>query len=87
MPDSQVRVTKRGGRFIARVDFIYRDASLVIELDGDRYHTDRDTFRGDRRRQNDLVQEGLRVLRFTAWDLFAAPEYVVSQVAAALALS
>lgn len=86
LPDSQVRVTKRGGTFIARVDFIYRDASLVIELDGERYHTDRDTFRGDRRRQNDLVQEGLRVLRFTAWDLFAAPEYVVSQVAAALAL-
>jgi hypothetical protein len=65
LPDSQVRVTKRGGRFIARVDFIYQGASLVIEPDGERYHTDRDTFRGDRRRQNDLVQEGLRVMRFT----------------------
>lgn len=84
LPESQVRIVKRGGRLIARVDFVYPKVRLVVELDGERYHTDRDTFRYDRRRQNELIQEGYRVLRFTTWDVFAAPEYVVSQVAAAL---
>jgi very-short-patch-repair endonuclease len=84
LPESQVRIVKRGGKVIARVDFIYRRARLIIELDSERYHSDRETFRKDRRRQNELIQEGYRVLRFTTWDVFAAPEYVIAQVAAAL---
>jgi very-short-patch-repair endonuclease len=83
-PETQVRIVRRGGRLIARVDFLYPKVRLVVELDGERYHTDRDTFRNDRRRQNELIQQGYRVLRFTTWDVFAAPDYVVSQVAVAL---
>jgi hypothetical protein len=84
LPVSQVRIVKRGGRLIARVDFVYPELRLVIELDGERYHSDRDTFRKDRRKQNDLILQGYRVLRFTAWDVFAAPEYVVASVTAAI---
>lgn len=84
LPEPQVNVVKRGGRLISRVDFIYRDIRLVIALDGEKYHSDRSTFRKDRRQQNDLTLEGFRVLRFTAWDVFAAPEYVVASVVAAL---
>jgi very-short-patch-repair endonuclease len=84
LPQAQVRIVKRGGRTIGRVDFVYPELRLVIELDGERYHADRNTFRSDRRRQNDLVLEGYRVLRFTTWDVFAAPNYVVAQVVAAL---
>lgn len=87
LPISQVRIIQSGGRTIARVDFIYVEARLIIELDGERYHTDRSTFRGDRRRQNELIQEGYRVLRFTAWDVFAAPNYVIAQVVSALRLT
>jgi predicted transcriptional regulator of viral defense system len=84
LPAPQVNVAKRNGLLIARVDFVYRDIRLVIALDGERYHSNRETFRRDRRQQNDLVLEGFRVLRFTAWDVFAAPEYVVASVVAAL---
>lgn len=84
LPTPQVNIGKRNGRLIARVDFVYRDLRLVIALDGERYHSDHNTFRKDRRQQNDLVLEGYRVLRFTAWDVFAAPEYVVASVVAAL---
>lgn len=84
LPTPQVNVVKRNGVLIARVDFVYRDIRLVIALDGERYHSNRDSFRKDRRQQNDLVLEGFRVLRFTAWDVFAAPEYVVASVVAAL---
>jgi very-short-patch-repair endonuclease len=84
LPTPQVNIGKRNGRLIARVDFVCRDLRLVIALDGERYHSDRNTFRKDRRQQNDLVLEGYQVLRFTAWDVFAAPEYVVASVVAAL---
>ena len=85
LPEPQLSIHRRGGRLIARVDFVYHQYKLVIELDGERYHSDRDSFRKDRRKQNALVLEGYRVLRFTYFDVFAAPEYVVSQVVAAIA--
>ena len=72
---------------LPEVDFMYVEARLIIELDGERYHTDRSTFRSDRRRRNELIQEGYRVLRFTAWDVFAAPNYVIAQVVSALRLT
>lgn len=84
LPEPQVRMIKRGGRFITRVDYAYRELDLVIALDGEQYHSDHMTFRRDRRQQNELVLENQRVLRFTAWDVFAAPEYVVATVVEAL---
>jgi hypothetical protein len=84
LPKPQVSVVKRNGRLITRVDFVYREARLVIAIDGLLHHSDRATFRRDRRQQNDLVLEGYRVLRFTAWDIFAAPDYVVASVVEAL---
>jgi len=39
----------------------------------------------DNRRQNGLVGEGIRLLRFTAADIFQTPEAVVAQVRAMLA--
>jgi hypothetical protein len=84
LPEPQVRIIKKGGRLIARVDFVYVEIKLVIELDSQRYHSDVASFRSDRRRQNELTLEGYRVLRFTTWDVFAAPEYVVAKVAEAL---
>ncbi len=81
-PTAQRRGVIRGGRQVARLDFDF--GAVVVELDSEKYHTDRDSFRGDRRRQNELVQAGLVVLRFTWWDVMAAPDYVVATVAAAL---
>lgn len=85
LPEPQVRIHRRGGGIVARVDFVFPDAMLVIELDGWNFHADPQAFRKDRRSQNALVLEGYRVLRFSAWDVMAAPEYVTSQIVAALA--
>ncbi len=84
LPEPQVRIVKRGGRLIARVDFVYAQVKLIIELDSQRYHGDVTSFKSDRRRQNELILEGYRILRFTTWDVFAAPEYVVAKVVEAL---
>jgi very-short-patch-repair endonuclease len=43
LPESQVRILRKGGRIIARVDFVYPKIRLIVELDGERYHTGRDT--------------------------------------------
>jgi len=85
LPEAQVRIHGRGGGVIVRVDFVFHDVMLVIELDSFNFHADQQSFRRDRRSQNALVLEGYRVLRFSAWDVMAAPEYVISQVATALA--
>ncbi len=83
-PELQAVVTD-GGRFVARVDFLFADARLVVEADGFEHHADRDHFRRDRERQNALVALGFRVLRFTWDDLTKRPEAVIALVRRLLA--
>jgi very-short-patch-repair endonuclease len=83
-PDGQFVVRDEAGGFVARVDFAYPDAALLVELDGAAYHSDRETFQRDRLRQNRLVSLGYRVLRFTYWDVLATPDFVVDTVASFL---
>jgi very-short-patch-repair endonuclease len=51
------------------VDFLWRDAGLVVEVDGYRYHADRETFEADRARDRDLKGRGVDVLRFADREL------------------
>ncbi len=82
-PVPQRRLVIRQRRRVVRLDFDF-GGRVVVELDSEKFHTDPDSFRLDRRRQNDLVQAGFTVLRFTWWDVMAAPEYVAATVATAL---
>lgn len=54
------RVIHHRGRRIHRVDFVYEDQRLIVEVDGSRWHADR---RRDQRIDNALVAAGWRVLR------------------------
>ena len=49
---AQYRIADPAGLFVGRADFAYPKQRLVVELDGERFHMDRLTFRSDRRRQN-----------------------------------
>jgi len=53
---------------------------LAIEIDGRLHEADEDLFESDRWRQNALVAEGWRVLRFTWAMLRDNPEAFVSAV-------
>lgn len=78
MPLRQERV----GPF--RVDFIYPDQHLVVEVDGRRDHSSKRAFEEDRRRQNEIVLAGYRPLRFT-WDAITKrADDVVRQLRGAL---
>ena len=55
----------RSGDFSARVDFAYPQAKLAIEVDGFQYHSDRQAFERDRRRDAKLKSLDWQVLRIT----------------------
>jgi very-short-patch-repair endonuclease len=59
---------------------------LAVEIDGRLHETDRGIFESDRWRQNQLVLQGWRVLRFTWSMLTQHPELVIQAIRQALAL-
>jgi len=76
-PEVQVSVHADDGRFLGRPDLLYRRERLAIEYDGGNH---RERMVDDNRRQNGLVGAGLRLLRFTAADVYGTPDLVAAQV-------
>ncbi len=76
-PEAQVPIHDRFGRFVGRPDLFYSDARLGIEYDGGIH---RESLTADDRRQNRLLDAGVRLLRFTASDIYQRPHEVVTQV-------
>ena len=58
------------------IDIAFRRIKVAIEIDGRLHETDEDLFESDRWRQNALVGDGWRVLRFT-WDMLREHPEVV----------
>ena len=65
-------------------DFYWRDAGVVVEIDGLAYHATRDAQQRDRHRDSSLGAAGIRVLRFTWADLTARPTATLVKVALAV---
>ena len=78
-PDVNVRV----GPY--EVDFLWREARLVVEVDGFAFHRDRDAFEADRRRDAELAARGFNVIRVTWRRLIDEPEAVLVRIGQALA--
>lgn len=85
LPVCQARVERRGS-FAARVDFLYADALVVIEVSGNRWHRDPAQQQIDLRRRRDLTLTGHLVLEYTYDDVVRHPQRVVSEVREALAM-
>jgi very-short-patch-repair endonuclease len=66
------------------VDCVWREARLIVELDGERYHGSRSRRQADRERDNRLMAAGWRVIRITWDDLKNRPVHVVGQIRTAL---
>ncbi len=80
-PKAQVPIYDRWGRFASRPDLYYEEERLGVEYDGAGY---RAAMAEDNRRQNRLLNAGIRLLRFTAGDVLNQPQLVVGQVRSAL---
>ena len=66
------------------VDFLWRDARLVVEVDGYAFHADAIAFENDRQRDFALTSTGLRVVRVTWKQLVREPEAVLVRLAQSL---
>ncbi len=62
------------------VDFFWRKARLIVEVDGRGAHGTRRAFQADRDRDGRLAVAGYRVLRFTWWDVTRRPAVVADRV-------
>ena len=82
----QLRLYDRDGRCYARLDLAWPSRMLAVEADGREYHDKPAALYHDRRRQNQAQLAGWTLLRFTWDDVIRRPEWVIRQVAAALAL-
>jgi very-short-patch-repair endonuclease len=54
---------------------LHRRAAVVVELDGDRYHSTRQARDNDRERQTDLAAAGFMVIRFGWRDVADRPAW------------
>ena len=66
------------------LDVGFRRIRLALEIDGRIHQNDPDLFESDRIRQNALILNGWRVLRFTWRMLDERPSYFIEQVRRAL---
>jgi G:T-mismatch repair DNA endonuclease (very short patch repair protein) len=80
LPEPVRQVDAGGERWIGRVDVLFPEARLVVELDGRRWHDTRLAIESDRRRDNELVAAGWRVVRVTWRALVDDPAAVVQLV-------
>jgi hypothetical protein len=81
---ANVRIGDERG-FIGIADVVFREARLILEMDGWAFHVTPEAFQRDRERQNRLIGAGWTVLRFTWRDLIERPERVVATVRSMLA--
>lgn len=80
-PRAQVSLHDSRGRFLGRPDLYYPDHRLGLEYDGGIH---RASLADDNRRQNRLLEAGIRLLRFTAGDVLHNPDSITTQVGAVL---
>lgn len=83
-PEQQA-VIRADGRFVARVDFLWDQAKLIVEVDGFGKYAEVGALAAEKARQNALVMLGYVVLRFTWADVVGRPGVVIEQVRTALA--
>jgi very-short-patch-repair endonuclease len=68
------------------VDCVWRDARLVVELDGHAAHDGHAAIETDRRREMKLRRAGLRVVRYTWQQVTREGELIVGEIRAELRL-
>ena len=71
-PELNTVITAEDGQFLARGDFVWRAARVVVEYEGDHHRTDRRQWQHDIARTRLLEALGWRVVRITAADLVDA---------------
>ena len=85
LPMCQQRIAPRGA-FVARVDFLYPDRKLVVEVSGYRFHRTKAQTIADAERRRALTLAGFTVLEYTYDDVVNRPTAMAAEVGRALGL-
>lgn len=82
----QVTIRNREGEFVARVDFLVKDSTVILEFDGRVKYVDgaRGTLWSEKQREDALRRLGYTVVRVT-WDDLATPQVVLARIREAVA--
>ena len=83
--DFERQAPLRLGKRTIRVDMLHRRARVVVELDGERYHSSADAMAADDGRALALASAGYVVIRFGWKDIVGRPQWVRRQVLAVIA--
>jgi len=84
LPICQARIRARGA-FVARVDFLYPEACVIIEVTGAIGHSTPAQRAADARRRNRLARLGYLLLEFTFEQVVQEPAVVVDELLMSLA--
>lgn len=76
LPEPQKQRAQAGGR----VDFIWPELGLIVEVDGWDSHRGRVAFQEDRRRDRDHWRRGLQTLRYTWADVTLTPADIAADL-------
>ena len=82
-PEVQVVIDVDGSTF--RLDFVFADGAVVVEVSGHRTHSTRRQRPADAERRNRLLLRGISVWEFTYEDVIERPRFVADTVRAAIA--
>jgi very-short-patch-repair endonuclease len=63
-----------------RVDCIWQDRRLIVELDSYRFHSSRHAWEQDRRREREARARGYEFRRYTYGDVFERPELMLREL-------
>ncbi len=85
IPVCQARIGPRGS-FVARVDFLYPDQMLVIEVSGHRWHRSKEQTVADAARRRRLSLLGYTVLEYTYHEVVARPGEMTDEIRLALGM-
>ncbi|GAA4017400.1 hypothetical protein GCM10022247_45870 [Allokutzneria multivorans] len=86
LPQTQFEVLDGAGRFLARLDGAFPEERVGLEFDGRSVHSAPEALYRDRARQNDLMELGWVLLRFTWWDVVEQPGRFVDAVSRTVAM-
>ena len=71
-----------GGEFVARVDFCYPEAKLIVEADSYRWHSSKRAWERDLERRNQLTELGWQIVHITWNDLTRRPTATLGRLRA-----
>ena len=79
----QARVAGRTGGL--RLDLLWEEAGLIVEVDGWETHGTREAFQADRARDRAMLVQGRGTMRYTWDDVMCRPQQVVEEIREGLA--